>query len=529
MVRCVGRSRHPWEALASACVALALVACGGGGSTPTGGGDTGGTGAGAESAYLLAEFVAGDTNNQYVRVWDPAHPDVAIQNVRLVESNGIVWTASHLVFSDATQMDAATHTVRTLGHAKVFYDNDGRVYSIDLRGGRAHAPVQLSSAVDVQNMVGAFPLGADGADAWVDATGGAHDWAVRTSMAATDAPVSVLRISAAMRDATTGAPQFLFASLGGQSGTHVDPKTFEVVDTNFQPLVVPAVAAMVGGDGWLGADPAQPGLAYLKIGGQVRALRWSGAAVSVDAGSVHDYAFGDLSPAAVADASALYFLDGTTLLGLADAAVQVVGTYSTVPQSLVDLGDHVAAVEALPQGADCCRQIETLDKVLGTRALVASGAAGLDAIGASDRLLVLVGTVEGGSSAVLVNADNTVHATVPGQFIGLVRSATARLDQPAASLASLSCTADAASGLCGTGPLVQLDIATLAATPIGSLAVGPVYVYGDLVAGLPGSLPGQTFAKVTTGFGNNETDNRDAWQFTPGVPGSLQRVTTNLH
>ena len=103
----------------------------------------------AESTYLLAEFVAGDSNNQSVRVWDPAQPAVAIQNVQLVQSNGIVWTSSHLVFSDATHYDAATRSVTTLGHAKVFYDNDGKLYSIDLRGGQSHAPVQLSSAVDV--------------------------------------------------------------------------------------------------------------------------------------------------------------------------------------------------------------------------------------------------------------------------------------------------------------------------------------------------------------------------------------------
>ena len=89
----------------------------------------------------------------------------------------------------------------------MFYDNDGKLYSIDLRGGQSHAPVQLSSAVDVFLPVSATPMNAAGDDAWVDAQGGSHHWAIRTTMSATDAPVSLLQIVAPMRDAATGVPQ----------------------------------------------------------------------------------------------------------------------------------------------------------------------------------------------------------------------------------------------------------------------------------------------------------------------------------
>ena len=128
--------------LTFACVAVVagLAGCGGGGgggATPTPPPPP--PPAASESAYLMAEFVAGDANNQYVRVWDPAQPSVAVQNVRLVMSNGIAWTSSHLVFSDARTYDATTRSFTTQGHAKVFYDNDGKLYSIDLRGGQSHA------------------------------------------------------------------------------------------------------------------------------------------------------------------------------------------------------------------------------------------------------------------------------------------------------------------------------------------------------------------------------------------------------
>ena len=129
------------------------------------------------------------------------------------------------MFSDATRYDAGTQHVTTLGHAKVFFDNDGKLYSIDLRGGQPHAPVQLSSAVDVFLPASAIAMNAAGDDAWVDAQGGSHHWAIRTTMSATDAPVSVLQIVAPLRDAATGFPQYFFASLGVHAGTHVQPTT----------------------------------------------------------------------------------------------------------------------------------------------------------------------------------------------------------------------------------------------------------------------------------------------------------------
>jgi len=165
MIRTMRRARLLWLTLACTTFASGLAGCGGGGggSTPPAPPPA------AESAFLLAEFVATDSNHQYVRVWDPASPSVAVQNVPLVQGNGIVWQSSHLVYSDATAWDATSRTVTTLGHAKVFFDNDGKLYSIDLRGGQPHAPVQLSSAVDVFMPVRAWAMNAAGDDAWVDA------------------------------------------------------------------------------------------------------------------------------------------------------------------------------------------------------------------------------------------------------------------------------------------------------------------------------------------------------------------------
>ena len=518
------RARLLWQALACATFSLALAACGGG-STPPGNGGSNPPPA-TESAYLLAEFVAADSNHQSVRVWDPAHPAVTVQDVKLVMSNGIRWTSSHLVFSDATRYEAGTRTVTTLGHAKVFYDNDGKLYSIDLRGGHSHAPVQLSSAVDVFLPSGATPMDAAGDDAWVDAQGGSHHWAIRATMSATDAPVAVLQIVAPLRDAATGLPQYFLATLGERSGTHVVPATYEIVDASFKSQDVPAVGAMVASDGWAGADPQQSGLGYLRIADGLHELHWSAAGVSVDPASLHT--FGNVVPAApVADAQSLYLNDDTTLLALTNGSVRTIGNFTIAPTALVDAGGYVAGVEISGvASAQALYQVETLNKAGGPVTLVEPASATLRLLAASDGGLLLAGTVEQAQAFVLASGDNVTRSTLGSQWVGIVRAASARVDQPAAPVAVLSCLAGS-TGFCAPGALTQLDLSGVG-TSLGTVAASAPMLRGDAIAGLTASLPGQTLLATAGGFGDEETDSRDAWQFTPAGAGSLTRVTSSL-
>ena len=527
MVRTKGRMRLLWQALACAAFAFSLAACGGGGgagSAPPvdGGGDTP-----AESAWLLAEFVAGDANNQFVRVWDPAHPAVAIQSVKLVQSNGIVWTSSHLAYSDATRYDAATRTVTTLGHAKVFYDNDGKLYAIDLRGGQSHVPVQLSSAVDVFIPTNVVPMNAAGDDAWVDVQGGSHHWAIRTSMAATAAPVSIQQIVAPLRDAATGLPRLFFASLGSHTGSHAIPTTYELADAALARLPEASVDGMVDTDGWLGVDPVQPGLAYVRIAGQARALRWSGATAAVDSTSL--YPFTGFAGPTVADAQALYFCDDTGLHALANGVETRVGTFSAQPVTLFDGGSTIAALETTGVVSTLVDyQLEALAKGGGTLTLVEPASTTLQVFGASGDTLVLAGTPEQGPAFVLVGDGGAGSRTTVGtQAVGVVRAASAHVDQPAAPVAMMWCAAGGASGLCGAGPLTQESLAGVD-TQLGTLATGGVAVRGQPIAGLATALGVQTFLTAPGGFGGDETDQRDAWQFVPAAAGSLARVTSNV-
>jgi hypothetical protein len=525
MTRIETRLRLLWLALACATLASSLAGCGGGG----GGSAPPPPPPASESAYLLAEFVAADTNNQYVRIWDPAHPSVAVQNVKLVMSNGIMWTSSHLVFSDARTYDPATHTFTTQGHAKVFYDNDGKLYAIDLRGGQSHAPVRLSSAVDVFLPAGVTPMDAAGDDAWVDAQGGTHHWAIRSTMSATDAAVSVQQVLAPLRDAATGVPRYFFASLGSQDGIHVTPTTYQTFDASFVPVAVPAIGSMTASDGWVGVDPAQPGLGYVRIAGQLHKLQWSGAGVAVDGADLYDFVnFGQIQQAS--DTHTLWFNDGGVVVGVANGAVQALGTLSATPSQLIDAGDYVAAAEIVGvSSTQTLTRVDTLRKSDGHRTTVADATVDVVLLGASSQGLLIAGTVEAGRAVSLVSGDKRSETTLGNslQYVGAVRSASTRMDQPAAPVAVLACAAGADDGFCAAGTLTQVSLAG-DATSLGTLAATAPWVRGDAIAGLASALSGQQFLPGPGGFATDETDQRDAWQFTPATAGSLTRVTSNV-
>jgi len=77
------------------------------------------------------------------------------------------------------------------------------------------------------------------------------------------------------------------------------------------------------------------------------------------------------------------------------------------------------------------------------------------------------------------------------------------------------------------GPLTQWGLSG-GSVALGTLAAAAPMVRGDAVAGLLGEVAGQTLLSTPGGFADQETDRRDAWQFTPAGAGSVQRVTSNL-
>jgi hypothetical protein len=284
---------------------------------------------------------------------------------------------------------------------------------------------------------------------------------------------------------------------------------------------------MGAGDGWIGVDPVQPGLAYVRIAGQARELRWDGAGAHVDAASRHD--FTGYAGAATADARAVWFCDGNVLYSLADGVATAAGTFATTPTTLVDAGAFIAAREATGLVASqVSYQLETLRKGDGSVTLVEPTSTTLQVFGAGGDTLVLAGTPELGPAFVLARDGGTgARTTVGVQAIGVVRAASAHVDQPAVPVALLWCEAGAAAGRCGAGAVTQEDLAGTD-TLLGTLGAAGASMKGDRVAGLATALAGETYLAAPGGFGDGETDRRDAWQFMPAGAGSLTRVTRNL-
>jgi hypothetical protein len=251
--------------------------------------------------------------------------------------------------------------------------------------------------------------------------------------------------------------------------------------------------------------------------------------VTVDATGVVAFTQpGSFAPA-VADGQALYVNDGAALLAISNSAVRNVGTFTGLPAALVDAGSYVAASETVTlTSTHATSKIETLRKTDGTLALIEDDATDMQLLGANDEFLVIAGTPEFGQAFLLASGDGSIRSGVGSQFVGLVRAGGGRIDQPAPAVALLSCVAGSATGFCGAGPLTQQDMAGANTTAIGTVAASSAWMRGDVIAGMATALSGQNFLLSLGGFGEEETNLRDAWQLTPGTAGSLQRVTANL-
>jgi hypothetical protein len=172
-------------------------------------------------------------------------------------------------------------------------------------------------------------------------------------------------------------------------------------------------------------------------------------------------------------------------------------------------------------------QLETVRKSDGHLTLIEDAAPELQLLGATTQALVVVGTLEHGQAFVLASGDNGTRSTLGSQAVGVVRSATAQVDQQSAPMGLLSCVAGSGAGFCATGPVTELDLAG-GSTTLGTLAATAAWLRGDATAGLAAVLSGQTFLPSPAGFGRNQTDARDAWQFTPAGANTFVRITSNL-
>ncbi|MBQ0929041.1 hypothetical protein [Ideonella alba] len=246
-----------------------LAACGGGG----GGGDSG---ASDESAYL--RFAVVSSGGTYrVQAWDPIAPDQLLVDV--ASDGGPVQVVRRRI------ADTAARTWTDAEVAQVVFMHDHKVYRIDLRGGQAHEPVQLSTLavacaidrVEALDASGALAVVGVRAAASVDTCFSSEQpRLLHTGMNASSAPVSASLVAVLAGD--DGQASGVLASSGnpGAAGQ--------------LSLLSPSLAVSSGLSGprdataplWLGSDPAVAGLAYLHDGAALRAVDWTadGARIS---------------------------------------------------------------------------------------------------------------------------------------------------------------------------------------------------------------------------------------------------------
>jgi hypothetical protein len=237
---------------------------------------------------------------------------------------------------------------------------------------------------------------------------------------------------------------------------------------------------------------------------------------------------------ATADAGALYVTDGPALLALSAGTVQPLGTFSASPYALLDAGAYIAATEYEAVAPICCTTFETLAKADGTVAVAGGGYTSMQLVAASDAGLVFTGDTQivAGLSQpdegyLVASPTGTTLGTTGGRAVGLVASATSRLDQPPALVGLMTCTANLGLAVCVAGPVSEFDVATGLSTSLGTVPGTPPVMSASLTDGLVGAFAVQTDLPYTQGNAG-ETNQRDAWQVTPGLAGSLQRITNNV-
>ncbi|MFZ2990727.1 hypothetical protein [Ideonella sp.] len=506
---------HARRALGVLSLSLLLAACGSGGGdsdSGTDGGTAGGGGTGggnaAESATLLADVEMAANGTAALRVWDPAQPTT------LVASQSPVAASEQVQYGWARSFDAATRTERQTARTLAVHTSNGHAWLTDLRGGQSHTPRQLSSLDLVDSTRSVVPLALDGTTAWANVMRTGLIFAVHSSMSSTDAPLRG-EVLAALPD-STGAGRYIAVATSndaGQSG-------LSVLAADGSSVGFSAVPGGSLGIAWVGFDPAQAGRAYVVVNQQLRRLIWNDAGVSLDPSFSHAMQATNTPQAGgVSDATGLWLLDGATLLHIVGDSVTPLGAFADAPRALWDAGDAVVVKRSVSLTPQCCTSYETMNKASGIVSQIYGGVNSASLFDASDGKALFRQTNTWGWA--VLDTQGQVLSQGNGPILGAVYAAERIAGRAPALQGFMACTPDASTGMCGAGPVSQFGLDGNAQMSMAELTAGTTLVHPlqkDYVAGLPTSM---TMLASNSG-------NRDLWQVTPGVAGSLQRVTQHL-
>ncbi len=511
--------RRAQRALSVLGLSLFLTACGGGGGDSDSGtdGGTAGGGGGTESATLLADIEQPLNGTAVLRVWDPAQPTALVASQIATHHSDVVH------FSWARSFDAATRTERQTARTLAAHSGGGRVWLTDLRGGQSHTPRQLSSLDLASRIHSVVPLALDGTTAWVNASANSTSgvgFAVHSGMSSTDTPLRG-QVLAALPDSAGAGRYIVVATSNGAGETGLTVLAADGSSVGFT-----AVSGGSLGIVWIGFDPAQTGRAYVVVNQQLRRLIWTDTGVSLDASFSRAMA-NTYNPSPVGDATGLWLKDGAALLHIVGDDITTVGTYFDAPYELWDAGDTMVARLYNDSGLfGCCTFYQAMNKVTGVVTEVFGGVESAVGFGINDRK-ALFGLIENSSLGrfdrgwSVVDMQGHASSQGAGTILGAVYSAERSVGQAPALLGFLVCTKDPSSGLCGAGPVSQYGLDGVSQLTLGELPAGTTInppMQMSFVAGVPTSM-----AILDT-----NVSSRNLWQFTPGMAGSLKRVTQHL-
>lgn len=526
-------------AVLSALLGTALVACGNGQDTAPTGPDT----PPALADYRLA-IAAHDGSVSHWAVVDPLSDTAALDLPGAADPPSSARSV-------AVRVDTATRSATRLGDRLLVYVAQEQLYLIDLLGSAQPTPQRIGAADRLCTLSALVPLRADGGVAALAVTqrpAGAGDCSgpldtllLRTDSAASEPGLNLggARLLAGLPAADLSVGTLLLS----RPGTGGAGESLQLRDATLAALPDLALGTAPAGATarFLGLDPSAPGLGYAAVGRQVRALRWSGPSVTVDATAVQALA-GD-APVAQGAADGVYLVDDgavhrlaggvSTLLGRIDArtgppydlartfrSVHLTDTHVLVDSrasGLATTGSYIAnldEVHALPRSGGTPQALLsaiTTDFIPRVNALTTLGSTG-------QRLLVAQSSCGSlGCARQLYDVDPQAGTATLGPLVaGVLQAASAPIGTTAPVTRRLVCPVDC-----------RIDLQEQRASDGGAaVSLGPLgeqQVIGWL-AGIEGLPLGFSAGSLTT----DASGRSDAWLLRPGVAGSLRRLTQHL-
>ena len=487
----------------------------------------------AQDEFLVAGFGPEGQATRMVIV-DPAQP-TPLRLSTLVDQ--------HLE-ATLTSFDANRRRT-TLGHdAAVYYLRQGALYRVSLRKGQSQVPRRLTALATACSVDDWHPLAFDGDEGWLEITASGGDGNclatadnvkafVRHNATATDVPTTVpvgVQIIASLPDPATQALVGFVA---------VDARATPVKLALYDPTLT-HVGDVTGGTGLSSLEilAFRPGgslttSAYVKSGGVLARLDWSSASATLMPLHLYTGATTSGEVLALTDGTAMYFLDGLSLLRLSTpGGIGTLATLNTADGAEIGLRGLTSGHVVVEQGANGTAHVFAVPKLGGTplRLAPAQGTKYVVGVHGDD---VIYSTYPGVGTRTLrrIGADGSNDlpiATLSSGFAMPVSNPTVPHQSIAALDAVMWCEVPGGLGACLNGAIRSYDVQARTTVTLGTLShsggtlASGLYVSGWGFAGRPTVIRATASTITPLGFVN------EFYLVQPGTANSLVRLTNDI-